>query len=221
MKNNKLKYLISFLLLSSSIQYGISQDCGQFHLFNFQDTLITGWWDEPKNGFTFEMTYDTIWAPNTGYINFIMIDDSGDTITDPEYYAWSYFWPWNLGDTLKYTMALDNGLTSFPQDFTGHLATENPTCQIPFSMIPTSTATIIEDDELFLFPNPVRDILRVHPPSKVKTFSILDLEGRVLAVSNSQNGLNTNHLSNGVYVVKIISNDGKMFHKKMVKATKF
>jgi len=177
-----LTFLVALLLTINSF----GQDCGDFYFFNFKDTIVNDWapFNQPKPGFYFESTYDTLRTVNTGYTSFFLEDENGDTITHPNYYIDSRFFPWNEGDTLGYSMVLDSGLTSLPANFNGFLVTANPKCKIAFSNVGVSVPQIENDKTISIYPNPnagtfwiSNPILSAEQHFEIKLFS---LEGKLV-----------------------------------------
>ena len=204
-----LSFLISLICLSAK-----AQDCGSFHFFNFNDTMVTNWtWPDPKAGFAFDMAYDSLTAANTGYISFYFVDQNNDTITNPDYYKWSFFFPWTVDDTLRYVMVLDSGLNSFPSNFDGYLVTENPPCRIPYSNKGVFIAKFDPLSSIRLYPNPTdgKIILELNENSQgqVIIYDILGTEvySEIVGQKSIVHIDLPESLKNGVYLVKFIGED--------------
>lgn len=196
---------ISFFIIQSIFCF--CQDCGEFNLFNFTNIVLTEeWnWDEPKNGFYFDMSYDTLTAPNTGYISFYLVNDNNDTITVKDYHEWSRSFPLTANDTLRYTMVLDSTYTSLPQDFSGFLITSNPQCQIPISLITSLSKDEISNEKINVFPNPTSGILFLE--QKFEDISVYDIQGTVVKSKHNGNSIDLTSLSSGIYFLRAINND--------------
>lgn len=70
-----------------------------------------------------------------------------------------------------------------------------------------------------LYPNPVRDILRMKSTGTIDEITIFDLNSNiVLKTTNADNGINMTALPNGIYVVKITTESG-IKTEQIVKAT--
>lgn len=93
--------------------------------------------------------------------------------------------------------------------------------KIPFYV---TTATGIENaatDQLNIYPNPATDVLYIQSPSLVKSVQVMDMSGKLLIKQETQITGNVqvsvNELSQGVYFVKIETEEGtytKKFFKK-------
>jgi len=89
---------------------------------------------------------------------------------------------------------------------------------IPFREIPSNliTTETKNNQSLIVYPNPVTDgIFFVELPAgkSSETVKIFDLSGRLVlaqAVALQKNGINISHLSNGMYIVKVFSDEGRM-----------
>lgn len=72
-------------------------------------------------------------------------------------------------------------------------------------------------NDLIIFPNPVNDIVNISSLSLLNIFSIhiFDLQGKLL-IESSDNKISVSNLSNGMYVIKIITDSGEIT-KKFIK----
>jgi len=207
--------------LSLLLPFGAqSQDCGSFHLFNFQDTLVSDWiWPDPKPGFAFDMTYDSLTGPNTGYISFFFVDQNEDTITNPEYYRWSFFFPWTVEDTLGYVMVLDSGLNTFPSNFDGFLVTENPSCKIPYSNKGLFVSSINPASSFLLYPNPSAGNFIVDLGHKAGLIQVISMRGRIIheefVNGKSQVTLPPSFIS-GIYYVRLQNEDHSSIQRLVI-----
>ncbi len=85
---------------------------------------------------------------------------------------------------------------------------------------PSSLNTNIYEvsNEFVISPNPCKSHFVVSNSEKVKSISILDIQGKkVLETENFNGVINTNDLTNGIYFVKIETND---YHNKTMKLIK-
>ncbi len=211
-----MKWFILVLLLSVNNQNLFSQDCGTFHLFNFQNTIVYDWiWDEPKNGFYFDMIYDDLTAENTGYISFALVDQNGDTVTNTEYYRWSYFFPFKAGDTTRYTMVLDDNLSKLPNNFIGFLVTNNPECSIPVNTATTKIVESLDESQLEIFPNPSDEYLNITSNKSIMRIEIFDINGIKRLSVDYPKSVDIRNLTSGVYILNLT------FFDKSQKFTKF
>ena len=72
-----------------------------------------------------------------------------------------------------------------------------------------------EEANIAIFPNPVRDMLTVNGEN-VKNVEIIDVNGRVVLNSNRAGQIDMSELSDGVYMVRVMSENG-VSTKKIVK----
>ena len=76
------------------------------------------------------------------------------------------------------------------------------------------------NQELRLYPNPVRDILHLENLKQVNRLQLFDLSGKAITVVNTPNesaNLNLNSLTKGTYVLVFEMEDGSKLSKKIVK----
>jgi N-acetylneuraminic acid mutarotase len=67
-------------------------------------------------------------------------------------------------------------------------------------------------------PNPTKGILNIHIQKKIKAVSIYDAIGKKLNTSlASENSVDVSNLVNGIYNVKILDNEGKIYVAKFIK----
>jgi hypothetical protein len=67
-------------------------------------------------------------------------------------------------------------------------------------------------------PNPTKEILNIHIQKKIKAISIYDAIGKKLNTSMvSENSVDVSNLVNGIYSVKILDNEGKIYVAKFIK----
>lgn len=88
----------------------------------------------------------------------------------------------------------------------------------------TGTITWIEpisyENEVSLYPNPVKKVLYIKTPSKKSTIKIYSLQGSLLKTIpayQSHDQIDVSTLQSGVYMVKISGPDGKVYTGKFVK----
>lgn len=81
----------------------------------------------------------------------------------------------------------------------------------------TSTAGIenAEESNVAIFPNPVRDMLTIEG-NNVKSVEVIDMDGRVVLTNDHAGKLDMSELSDGVYMVRVMSENG-VSTKKIVK----
>jgi hypothetical protein len=72
-------------------------------------------------------------------------------------------------------------------------------------------------ENIFLFPNPINDILSIETSENIKINSTIiynTLGKKIIESTNKQ--INLSQLSTGIYFISIFTNDG-YFHKKIIK----
>ena len=82
------------------------------------------------------------------------------------------------------------------------------------------TSEITVTDEMFFYPNPARDVLRLHYPQEMQpqAIELYDLQGRLVrSQTTGFESLSMEGLAAGQYVMKITMEDGKVFTDKVVK----
>ncbi len=71
---------------------------------------------------------------------------------------------------------------------------------------------------LNIYPNPVENILYINSKSKIKSLHLTDITGKnVLKNINNTDQLDVSQLTKGVYIIKIITEDGSETSKKFIK----
>ena len=68
-----------------------------------------------------------------------------------------------------------------------------------------------------IFPNPFHDIINVQSDEEIKRIELYNLVGQNVGVSVNKNSILTNHLSKGIYVIKVIDSQGNIFSEKVIK----
>lgn len=67
-----------------------------------------------------------------------------------------------------------------------------------------------------LYPNPVKDILNIDIlDNTISSIKVYDLQGKLI-LEDTNTTINVNHLSNGIYIVKVVTEEGE-FTKKFIK----
>ncbi|MDR2010510.1 MAG: T9SS type A sorting domain-containing protein [Bacteroidales bacterium] len=81
-----------------------------------------------------------------------------------------------------------------------------------------NSVNTLNANKLKLYPNPVTDILYIEFPEEIEQINIYDINGVLhKQVNNEQNMIFVKDLASGVYVIKIITQDGNIINRKMVK----
>ena len=72
--------------------------------------------------------------------------------------------------------------------------------------------------EVLVYPNPTNGIFNIYSNSTINSISIYDVNGRLLSlVESTSNSIDLTGFENGLYIVKIILQDGVVVSKKIVK----
>jgi glucose/arabinose dehydrogenase len=117
----------------------------------------------------------------------------------------------------------NNNFTSFGEDMNGELYITNS--NTIFKIIDTSTAstTSFEKAGFSLYPNPAKNSFTLSSSTSriAKQIQIFDVSGKLLIskeVSQSaSNTIDVSSLSNGIYIVNVITTNGNNFTSKLVK----
>lgn len=85
----------------------------------------------------------------------------------------------------------------------------------------TTTGTLavsenISENEVSIYPNPVKDVLTINLLKKIKTIQLYSFDGKLLKTSTS-NTITLSEFTSGNYVVQISLEDGKQITKKITK----
>lgn len=70
-------------------------------------------------------------------------------------------------------------------------------------------------DNYYFVPNPATSVIRFN--KDIETITIVDLNGRQIAASVSNNEVNIEGLAIGTYILKVTTPEGQTFNKKMIK----
>jgi len=116
-------------------------------------------------------------------------------------------------------------------DFTG-LTTKQHIAQLILVGQPTGTSTIYLDNvyfyngntnvkesisnQIFAFPNPALRGTQINLSEEVKQVQILDISGKIMMTSNSSSVINTQNLTQGIYILKINTKDNIIKTQKLV-----
>lgn len=81
-----------------------------------------------------------------------------------------------------------------------------------------SLENITKKVEAFVYPNPVKDILnlKLSNNSAIKNIQLFDFSGK-LVLNTSQNKISVKNLKTGIYLLKIITDEGNIIYKKIMK----
>ena len=84
------------------------------------------------------------------------------------------------------------------------------------SNTPLSTQSYLLDNDFYVYPNPVNDLLNVKSNVAIEKMQIYTLTGQLLKTQNFNSPIDISNLSSGVYLIKIYSNN-KVSNLKFVK----
>ncbi len=71
-----------------------------------------------------------------------------------------------------------------------------------------------------VFPNPAKDILEIELPEnkEIKNWTVFDINGQIIKKENNQNNkINISEINSGIYYIKIINSENKIFIIKFIK----
>lgn len=202
-----MKKLILLFLMFSYHHIGHSQDldCSDYQIIQLQDSIVSGY---PHLYFRMTTNSNNI---NSGYSDFVFIDQNGDSITSLT--GWSIWLPESNNsafDTTDYILNFNPGISSFPLDFDGYLEILNPNCTVPFSYLSLSTPLIDQSEtSIDVYPNPSNDKLYIstYASADIEYVQVYNMNGELFSMDMSANNyLDISHLSKGIYLVKIYSN---------------
>ena len=93
-------------------------------------------------------------------------------------------------------------------DGNGGITFQNFTINVSGSTAGTSDFNLNED--FYVYPNPVSNILKISNKKniEIKDIYLYDIVGKVMKIENSNDSINLNQISNGVYMIKIITEKG-------------
>jgi hypothetical protein len=138
--------------------------------------------------------------------NLVLADGFGNVIDNVCYY-----------DTIPWPEADGNGYYLKLVDY--YLDNNDPSNWIASNDVITSAGYPVPGENLRIYPNPVRDILRIESQSVIKTISLSDIYGRLISVNKPNSeffDLNVSHLSSGIYLI-IIETNYKTITRKIIK----
>jgi len=77
--------------------------------------------------------------------------------------------------------------------------------------------TSVEEAELYIYPNPVNDVIRVESKIAFKEIIVTDLRGAALFKTTTTNNIDVSALQAGIYFIHCIPAEGLRFSKKFLK----
>lgn len=72
-------------------------------------------------------------------------------------------------------------------------------------------------NKVLVFPNPVSDILYIQSELKINKLTIFSIDGKIIFSGTNTNSVDVSKLSNGIYIVNILTNNGIDISKFLVK----
>jgi hypothetical protein len=123
----------------------------------------------------------------------------------------------NYSDTVPWPDADGNGY--YLKLISAGFDNNNPASWIASNDVITSSGEIIADDNLQIYPNPVREILTINSDSEIKTLRLTDLYGKPLIKLNANNQfyeLDLTQLHKGFYFI-IIETAHKIITRKIIR----
>ena len=99
--------------------------------------------------------------------------------------------------------------------FQGQAVTDHPDlfsyagCTMSTSNFESATATV--------FPNPFNNSLHIESTTAFKTMELYDVLGKQIISKSFENQLDTTKLAQGMYLLRLITQDGEVLVKKVVK----
>ena len=83
-------------------------------------------------------------------------------------------------------------------------------------MIEVTSLTGIEDitDENIVYPNPASDVIKINSPENVQCIEIFNMQGQLVkTVTGEVNHISVKDLANGMYTLKLMTDNGTSMHK--------
>lgn len=129
-----------------------------------------------------------------------------------------FFWRW-YGDYFK------NRTCGYPEssckDFSLGVDTTRYICRDSLSIQPpvfVSNKEVFKDETIYFYPNPTKNIITINNlndklPINV---SITNIQGKVIRKEPSENVIDLNGVSSGLYFIHIEYNDGKRLTQKLI-----
>ena len=71
-------------------------------------------------------------------------------------------------------------------------------------------------NDLFVYPNPVKDFITIESEQKIENISIIDASGKKLTTSENQK-IDLSPFNDGLLMIKILLDNGSIIEKKIIK----
>ena len=188
--------IFTFLQSQNNIEVSITEDCNPISgVFNYENTL---------NG-------------KYNYLRTIVNSDTGETVEIRVGFNGS-----------QWLLYVDNDMTDF--GFYNN--------NIPDSMLPPNTGWIVEncdfgtmiisggyslnianneiDNNITIYPNPIKDILHINSTTNIKGATIYNLLGKKILSSNIKE-IDLSNIESGMYIITVTTIDNKVVSKKVWK----
>lgn len=111
---------------------------------------------------------------------------------------------WQLTTPQRATLTFQGAVvTTHPNVF------NYPGCTMSAEDFETTTATV--------YPNPFNNSLQIESKTTFKTMELYDVLGKQIFNQNFENQLNTSNLAQGIYLLRLITEDGEVVVKKVMK----
>ncbi|MBL0081760.1 MAG: T9SS type A sorting domain-containing protein [Saprospiraceae bacterium] len=89
--------------------------------------------------------------------------------------------------------------------------------KIDFEHLTTSTTTLTENKEAFIYPNPCVTYFTIEGTKEIKNLCVIDIQGRMRELRHENGTVDVTMLPAGLYFLKIESKIGKKVTKKLLK----
>ncbi|MBK7222781.1 MAG: T9SS type A sorting domain-containing protein [Saprospiraceae bacterium] len=89
--------------------------------------------------------------------------------------------------------------------------------KIDFEHLTTSTTTLTENKEAFIYPNPCLTYFTIEGTKEIKNLCVIDIQGRMRELRHENGTVDVTMLPAGLYFLKIESKIGKKVTKKLLK----
>ncbi len=73
------------------------------------------------------------------------------------------------------------------------------------------------NNKISLYPNPARNVLNVKSSNKISKIDVYDMQGKKVASKNNTSDINVSSLTNGIYIVSVVQDNGSVASKQFVK----
>ena len=123
-----------------------------------------------------------------------------------------------LDEVTYFDQTTDISFGRFPNG-TGNFQTMSPTFSAENNGIVGVTYVGSDTDYLTIFPNPAQSEIMVSGDAELTSIFIYNLAGQLtseLYPNQKQTSINTDHLTNGMYFIKAVTQDDKVFTQKLI-----